>query len=296
MNPGLIGRFPSCKHYVEEFISNKSKFSSNYPRVFNAFVRACTLELDNDQISLARARVDEVLTLGSGPTVVPKALSSTECGLFHPGAAGLQFGERRYIYVAPMVLDAYEHGTGWIVLEGVLLHECVHWVRFHAGNGDEEGGEWNTASFDRFADNSEVGEMFDLWAYGFNPCTRGRDGKLVQYGPPSTVPKEDKDASKVPAWARGWWAVYDGNYYYYYFYPDGMVIYIKTKPDPTWLPPRTVGNQGQVTMASHGLSIIWNSTGRGPPTRETFTRLGWTSTTEMNGESNKYALMYAKKM
>jgi hypothetical protein len=104
-------------------------------------------------------------------------------------------------------------------------------------------------------------------------------------------------ASVVPEWLQGWWTVYDGNYYYYYFSPDGIVNYIKTKPSPKWVPPKTIGNQGRVTLTPHGLSILWRPTEPGGvATKEDFTRLNWTSTTEMNGESNKYAQLFARKM
>jgi len=101
----------------------------------------------------------------------------------------------------------------------------------------------------------------------------------------------------VPDWLQGWWTVYDGNYYYYYFAPDGIVNYIKTKPNPKWVPPKAIGNQGKVTMAEHGPSILWTPTERGgEATKEDFTRLNWTSTTEMNGRSSKYAQLFARKM
>ena len=101
----------------------------------------------------------------------------------------------------------------------------------------------------------------------------------------------------VPEWAQGWWTVYDGNYYYYYFSHDGTVNFIQTKPNPKWKPPQTIGNQGKVTLIPNGLSILWKPTEPGgEATKEDFTRLNWTSTTEMNGKSNKYSPLFARKM
>lgn len=108
------------------------------------------------------------------------------------------------------------------------------------------------------------------------------------------VPSAMLDA--IPDWVQGWWTVYDGNYYYYYFHTNGMVNYIGTRPSPKWIPPLTVGNQGKVEQTDHGFKIVWNAKGPPPPTEETFIRLNWTSTTEMNGLSNKYAPLFARKM
>ena len=103
-------------------------------------------------------------------------------------------------------------------------------------------------------------------------------------------------SATVPEWAQGWWEVYDGNYYYYYFSHDA-VSYIKTKPIAKWIPPKTIGNQGTVTLIPNGLSILWKPTEPGGVgTKEDFTRRDWTSTTEMNGMSNKYSPLYARKM
>ena len=54
-------------------------------------------------------------------------------------------------------------------------------------------------------------------------------------------------------------------------------------------------NQGQFSMTEHGLNIVWNPA-NGGQTRETFTRVGWTSQREMNGVSNRYAPLFAKKI
>jgi hypothetical protein len=105
----------------------------------------------------------------------------------------------------------------------------------------------------------------------------------------------DTEDDVVPEWVQGWWHVYDGNNYYYYFSGRGIVTYIKTAPNPNWVPPMNVGNQGRVTMTAHGLKIVWNPADGGQ-TIEDFTRLGWTSETDMNGASNRYAPLYARKI
>jgi len=123
----------------------------------------------------------------------------------------------------------------------------------------------------------------------------GRDGGRITELEAALVlgNRGERLAGGIRAGARvgpGWWTVYDGNYYYYFFSPDGLVNYIETKPNPKWVPPKTIGNQGKVTLIANGLSILWKPTEPGgQATKEDFTRLNWTSTTEMNGVSSKYS-------
>jgi hypothetical protein len=92
---------------------------------------------------------------------------------------------------------------------------------------------------------------------------------------------------------NGWWTVYDGNYWYYYFSGDAFVVYTKTKPaSARAAPPRAPLNEGKVTMTGQGLVIDWNPADGGA-TKETFTRRG---ESEMNGTSNRYAPLFARKM
>jgi hypothetical protein len=34
----------------------------------------------------------------------------------------------------------------------------------------------------------EARDLFDLWAYGFDICQMGPNGKIIEYGPPDTLP------------------------------------------------------------------------------------------------------------
>lgn len=104
-------------------------------------------------------------------------------------------------------------------------------------------------------------------------------------------------AATLPNWVRGWWTAYDGNYYYYYFQDTPSVMYTKTKPaGGSASPPASPANRGKVVMTERGLKITWNPNGAGGPTVETFTQLNWSSTTEMNGVSNKYSPLFARKI
>ena len=104
-------------------------------------------------------------------------------------------------------------------------------------------------------------------------------------------------AKKIPDWLHGWWGVTDGNQYYYYFDYSGFVVYIKTKPNVKWKPPITVGNRGRIErITDYNYKIYWNAFDGAEGTKEDFTRLNWTSETEMNGTSNKYSPLYAWKL
>jgi len=104
------------------------------------------------------------------------------------------------------------------------------------------------------------------------------------------------DPNPIPSWVQGWWSVWDGNQYYYYFSNQHGVTYVKTRPTSLALAPtRSTLNGGTVTMTTHGLVIEWNPADGGATT-ETFTRAGWTSQVEMNGTSNRYSPLVAKKM
>ena len=107
-----------------------------------------------------------------------------------------------------------------------------------------------------------------------------------------------KPTGSIPEWVVGWWSVNDTNQYYYYFYQGGEVVHTKSNPKAPNAPaPRHPGNTGTVTMTEHGLDIRWRPLpGASVPTIEKFTRMGWSSTTEMFGSSNKYGGLSAKKL
>jgi hypothetical protein len=107
-----------------------------------------------------------------------------------------------------------------------------------------------------------------------------------------------KPSDSIADWVVGWWSVYDGSQYYYYFYEGGEVVWTESKPaGPTAGAPRKTGNTGTATMSEHGLDIRWRPLPKGGgPTIENFTRMGWSSTTEMFGKSNKYSPLSARKV
>jgi hypothetical protein len=97
------------------------------------------------------------------------------------------------------------------------------------------------------------------------------------------------------SWLRGWWTVWDGNYYYYFFDHTGNVVYIETKPT-TSAAPTSPENRG--TYSSDGTSqlvVTWNALPGSGPTIETFynARRG---ATQMNANSNLYSPLVATKI
>jgi len=109
---------------------------------------------------------------------------------------------------------------------------------------------------------------------------------------------EETDAKPVPVWLRGWWNVYDGNTYYYYFSDQHGVTYSKDAPAALGVaPPRKPLNEGTVTISATPPHVVieWNPADGGATT-ESFTRVGWSSESEMNGVSNRYSPLFARKL
>lgn len=109
---------------------------------------------------------------------------------------------------------------------------------------------------------------------------------------------EEKDSNAVPAWLQGWWNVYDGNTYYYYFSDQHGVTYSKDAPAALGVaPPKKPLNEGTVTISATPPHVVieWNPADGGATT-ESFTRVGWSSESEMNGVSNRYSPLFARKM
>jgi hypothetical protein len=114
------------------------------------------------------------------------------------------------------------------------------------------------------------------------------------------VSEEPAGLTPVPNWLQGWWNVYDGNTYYYYFSDEHVVTYTKTEPKNLSSPPVKIPmNEGDVSItldeqSTATIVLDWNPADGGA-TRETFTNV-ITGRDGMNGASNRYAPLYAKKM
>jgi hypothetical protein len=106
-------------------------------------------------------------------------------------------------------------------------------------------------------------------------------------------------ANVLPGWLIGWWEVYDGQYYYYHFAGSGRVTYTKSKVASRTAPvPKAPLNVGKAVMdeAVHGPVVTWAKVaGVAGSTVEKYTRLNWSSETDMNGRSNNYGQLYARR-
>ena len=105
------------------------------------------------------------------------------------------------------------------------------------------------------------------------------------------------DEWDLPAWLRGWWVVYDGNYYWYYFSDKGIVTYVKSAPkDSTMAPVNMPLNSGRVTVSETAPHVVieWNPADGGA-TVEKFRYWG-NNNREMNGTSNRYSPLFARKL
>lgn len=95
------------------------------------------------------------------------------------------------------------------------------------------------------------------------------------------------------SWLKGWWQVWDGNYYFYFFGDGGFVQYTKTKPTGGQ-PPKNPANQGDYALEGNTLRVTWNPTGGGT-TVETFHN-AFPGATQMNATSNRFSPLVATRL
>ncbi|WP_170181745.1 T6SS effector amidase Tae4 family protein [Phreatobacter stygius] len=104
------------------------------------------------------------------------------------------------------------------------------------------------------------------------------------------------DEWDLPEWLLGWWVVYDGSYYWYYFSDRGIVTYVESAPKNTLAPPVSMPvNSGRVTTSETAPHVVieWNPTDGGA-TVEKFRY--WGNKREMNGTSNRFSPLFARKL
>jgi hypothetical protein len=164
--------------------------------------------------------------------------------------------------------------------KGILIFGKQH-VEFWNGSSIIQDGKNINA-----ADGRVTAPMGNIWVNPrilFWEIRAGGDGK--------------KDT--LPEALQGWWTVYDGKYYYYYFQELPYVVYTETRPaGKSAPPPKWPKNQGKVSeLPKGGWRITWNVIkGEKTPTVEDYYHLHGTADDEMNGFSNKYGQLFARKM
>jgi len=180
------------------------------------------------------------------------------------------------------------------------IAEPIAWYQavYNGGAGAAPSMAGNRSSCDASGKDCTVDGSIVNWDYvwePYKPRTKNMITLDVSKLPRKKAP-EPKPAANDIQWAIGWWKVWDENDYYYYFYGDNDVIYIKTPPKKTWIPPKSAGRKGRVEPLEHGLKCIWPPFSDEDATTETFTRMNSTSTTEMFAVSTKYSPLSAKKL
>lgn len=97
------------------------------------------------------------------------------------------------------------------------------------------------------------------------------------------------------SWLKGWWKVWDGNYYYYFFGHNGVVQYTKAIPSNTRIPPIRADNTGTYTYTPNQLVINWKQVpGAEAACRETFYN-AVPECQQMNANSNLYSPLVATR-
>jgi hypothetical protein len=218
-----------------------------------------------------------------------------------------QFPDQLYVVDPNYPYNAYDLGNGEALIRtykaykgrsGVKeynLNEPISWYRatYTGRPGAKPGGPGNKVDCDASGRECTLDGSIVNWDYVWEPAKPRMPGLKVSLD----VSKLPSNPANAPLdWAVGWWTVWDGNTYYYYFFGDNDVIYIKTLPSRSWIPPRTAGRKGRVERLEHGLKIFWPPFSDEVGTEETFTRMNWTSTTEMHGLSTKYSPLGASKL
>jgi hypothetical protein len=181
------------------------------------------------------------------------------------------------------------------------INEPIAWYRatYNGGPAGRPLIAGNRSTCDASGKDCSLDGSIVTWDYVWEPAKPRSSAHGVKLDPSKLPPK--KAPSSGPAtesldWAIGWWKVWDGNNYYYYFFGDSDVIYIKQPPNKTWTPSRSTGRKGRVEALEHGLKITWPPFPGEEATVETFTRMNWTSTTDMFATSTNYSPLGAKKL
>jgi Metallopeptidase toxin 3 len=153
-------KFPRCTTYMKHSLAPQV-LKEKRRSIYNAFVKACGSE--------KHAR--KALTWGEHPRVgvvngLIQLRGGRQCGINPPGFFN-QNG--KVVQISDVRVRPLEHCVAAVDLannkrrfESTLLHEIVHFVRMEAGLTDEDFS---------FPDTPEVGEQFEIWAYGTRQCT-----------------------------------------------------------------------------------------------------------------------------
>jgi len=188
---------------------------------------------------------------------------------FHIPAAGGYGGDNGLLKQSPYTQDK-RHGD----------HIHVDWI------------DWKMVN---------TGALYQRIPYKWSPAANttgfGAQLEAALRAAPSSTPSAPASTQLVaPQWLQGWWQVHDGNTYFYSFDARFQVRYTKTRPANGAQGLKNGFNDGRVTVSGsqpETVTIDWNPADGGA-TREVFTRQAGRG--EMNGTSNRYAPLVAKKL
>jgi len=155
-----VNNYPRCTTYMKHELDPKV-FKKNRRSVYNAFVKACGTEKG----------AIKALTWGNEPSVgVANGMLTVNnrpaCGMnpptfFNQNAGRVIISSVRVVPLEKCIADV-DLKNNKRRFECTLLHEIVHFVRMKNSLPAED---WD------FPDTEEVGEQFELWAYGKKLCS-----------------------------------------------------------------------------------------------------------------------------
>ena len=128
--------FPACDQYIRTYISG---YCSVCNQVADAFRTVC----ENNRLA------EQALTFGMNPLIHIGDVRYNINGQFR-GRSG---GPLHTVFINHRVAEQYEDENRWDIFESTVLHEMVHWARFHAGKPSQYR-------------NEEAGKAFEKLAYG----------------------------------------------------------------------------------------------------------------------------------
>lgn len=153
LSDDMARSFPRLHHYLRERLPHLQRWR---PTVWRPFAQRCGSTV------LAR----RAIAWGTGPKVEVGPLWGTlgidgDERLAVAGRFPAEPPQDR-IQISNDIVDAWEHlDENWELkqlLEGTLLHEAVHWARFHGG--------LHTGGGDEFSERIQGGARFEEEAYG----------------------------------------------------------------------------------------------------------------------------------
>lgn len=129
-------QYPACDEYIRTYIAGYRNVCN---QVVDAFRRIC----EHDALA------SQALTVGSNPLIHIGDVRYNINGQFR-GRSG---GPLHTVFINHRVAEEYEENDRWEIFESTVMHEMVHWARFHASKPSKY-------------QNQEAGKVFEKEAYG----------------------------------------------------------------------------------------------------------------------------------